>query len=530
MRLHRALRFLVCRAAWVFRLWLLTCPAWTDAQTAGSGSSAPTPISLKDVLQSTLAQQPAIRIAAQDVVERRALLLQARSLFDLNLQAGLGQRGDTQPVSPLYQLNYGGPASVNTGTTSYFLTASNRFRWGMSASATIQIQRIAQNTALSAYGQSTLSFSIVQPLLRGRGSDATAAGERSAELDQEASQHHLRFTINQQIRDACLAYFVYVTAVQSVSRWAEAEERAQQLLADERRLISAGQRPASNLKLLLANVAEVQAAAAEAQRHLQESKQALLLVMGLHWSQLDQIGPPRDELLALSVDALPDASQLPRLIGWSLQQRADLAALDQELLAAQVLTLAARRNREPRLDAQVDLGYSGLAEGGGAAPFVTAPYQNVAGVNFYAGLAGQFPVQNRAARGALLQRQAIEARLRLGRDNLKRQIGASVALSVSTLRSAQQALASADGAVGAYQGAVEDERKKLRAGLSTVFDLVQVQGRLNSATQSALSARARLASLLVQARFETGTLLSEKGGEHTLHADELLRFPNIPPP
>jgi len=514
-----------CRP-WICALCLPILGVCEVSQAADEPMAAP--LGLRDVLQSTLSQQPAIQIAAQHVVESRALVLQAQSIFDLSLQAGISQRGDTQPVSPLYQLNYGGPHSVNTGTTNYFVSASNRFRWGMSASAALQINRISQNTALSAYAQSTLVFSVVQPLLRGRGGDATAAGERFAVLQQQVSLHQLRFTISQQLREACLAYFSYVAAAQSVARWAEAEERAQQLLADERRLIEAGQRPASSLKLLLANVAEVQAAAADAMRQQQEARQGLLHVMGLGSAQLDRIGPPRDELQALAMGSLPDDKQLPVLIETSLQQRADLAALDVELAAAQVQTRLAYRNQEPRLDAQAELGYTGLAEGQGAEPFVTAPYQNVAGVNFYAGLVGQFPVQNRAARGALLQRQAIAARLQLLRDNLKRQIGVNLAGLVAALRSAQRALVSADAAVQAYQGAVEDERKKLRAGLSTVFDLVQVQARLNSATQSALSARARVASLLAQARFETGTLIEGDGRDYRLRSDDLLLFPSVP--
>lgn len=523
---HQSLRSLFCASPWVLGLCLRILGESgisLAADTLPAGS-----LGLRDVLQSTLSQQPAIHIASQHVIESRGLLLQAQSIFDLNLQAGISQRGDTLPISPLYQLNYGGPTSVNTGTTSYFLSANSRFRWGMSASAGIQINRIAQNTALSAYAQSTLVFSIVQPILRGRGSDVAAAGEKSAALQQQASLHQLRFTISQQLREACLAYFSYVAAAQSVARWAEAEERAQQLLADERRLIEAGQRPASSLKLLLANIAEVQAAAADALRQQQEARQSVLVVMGLSFDQLDRIGPPRDELQTLSIGSLPDDKTLPFLIETSLQQRADLAVLDLEIAAARVQMRAAHRNQEPRIDAQVDLGYTGLAEGQGVEPFVTAPYQNVAGVNFYAGLVGQFPLQNRAARGALLQRQAIATRLQLLRDNLKRQIGVNLASLVAALRSAQRALVSADAAVQAYQGAVEDERKKLRAGLSTVFDLVQVQARLNSATQSALSARARLASLLAQARFETGTLIEGDGRDYRLRSDDLLRFPSVP--
>lgn len=508
-------------------LWilLLLCSLPAKAETQPAPPARLDSLTLRDVVELTLAQQPEIRIAQQQVAESRGLVQQQRGLFDLSLRAGISQRGAALPISPLTQLFLGGPASVNTATTSYSFDATSRFRWGMIASASVEIKHISQNTALAPYAQSDLVFSIVQPLLRGRGRDAAAAGETAALLQQEASQHLLRDRIAQSIRDACVAYIGYVAAFKSVERWRDAEGRAQQLLSDEQRLVEAGQHPASSIRLLSANLAEVESALAEAERQMQETRQALAVAMGLSWQELLRVGPPQTTLPPFSAEHLPRESELAPLIQTALRNRPDLLAAEVDIRAAQVFSRAARRGLEPRFDAQVELGYTGLSEGSGAGPYFAAPYQNVQGVNFLAGLSGQLPVQNNVARGLLVQRQAEEARARLRRDNLARQIGTAVTLLATSLRAAVRARNYAEDALEAYQGSVEDERKKLRAGFSTIFDLVQVQSRWNTAAQSALSARARVASLLVRARFETGTLLSTQGAENRVDLDVLAMFP-----
>lgn len=489
-------------------------------------------LSLREALTTTLAQHPEIRISQQQVLYSHGATQRARGQFDVNLSAGINQRGDTTPISPLYQMFYGGPSSISTATTNYFLDASTQFRFGMMASASIQMNRIAQNiapfpyTSQLPYAQSVLTFSIVQPLLRGRGAESTAADERAALLQEEASRHELRQVIAEHLRDTCAAYFGYVAASSSVARWVEAEDRAEKLQADEQRLVEAGQHPASSLKLLAANLAEVRAARADSERQLQVARQTLLLTMGLSWQEQGRVAPPEDKYAPPSEDSFPKDEDLDALVRMTFERRADLLAAQAVLAASRVQTRAAKRWLEPRLDAQVDLGYSGLAEGSGAAPFFTAPYSNISGVNFLAGLSLQLPVQNNVARGALAQRQSQEAQAQLQLENLKRQIGAQVALLVSSVRLAAQALRSAEGAVDAYQGALEDERKKVRVGLSTVFDLVQVQSRLNAAVQNAVFSRARLATLITQARFETGTLLTRDGEQVSINLEELGSFPS----
>lgn len=487
--------------------------------------------SLREVVRWTLLQQPEIKLAEQQVVASRGALQQALGQFDFTLEAGISQRGDYAPISPLQQLTYGNPnRSLNTYTTNYYASASKQFSWGMTTSLSIQINRVDQNALLASYAQSVLVFSVVQPLLHGRGAESTAAAERAAKLQQEASQLQLRHVIAARLRDSCIGYWNYAAAHKSVERWVEAEERAKRLLLDEQRLVQAGEHPASSLKLLTANLSEVAVARADAERQRLEAQQGLGLAMGLRWEQLTGLGPPSDDFVAISADGLPSDRSLQALIQAAWERRPDLLAASTTIRTNQVLVRAAQRALQPQLDAEVDLGYAGLAEGSDAGPFFTAPYQNVAGVNFFAGLSLKYPAQNNAARGAAVQRQAEQARAVLTRDNLQRQIGAAVALLAGSLRIAVHGLESSEATVAAYQDAVEDERKKVRAGLSTIFELVQVQTRLNSSEQSALSARARVATLICQARFETGTLLTTHGADFAINLDQLSTFPGTAGP
>jgi outer membrane protein TolC len=397
----------------------------------------------------------------------------------------------------------------------------------MNVGASIQINRIARTAQDPATAQSLLVFSLAQPLLRGRGASATAAAESAAKLDAEVSLQQARQTTAQRLRDACLAYFAYGAAYQSVTRWMEAEQRAKRLLDEEERLVRASEHPAADLKLLAANLADVSASRSNAEQLALEARQRLGVAMGLSWDEIERIGAPADDFVHISMPSALSGDALSQLIKTAWESRPDVLAADLQVRSADIRAYAARRTLLPKLDLQANLGYAGLSEGNGAAPFFTAPYERVSGVNFLAGLSLEYPLQNNAARGELAQRDAESKRAELIRDNLKRQIGAALALVSSTLRTALITLQNAEASVAAYREAVENERKKVRAGLTTLFDVIQIEGRLNLAEQNLLTARARVAALTAQLRYESGTMLIQKGKQFAV-SPELLATPPAP--
>jgi outer membrane protein TolC len=493
-------------------------------EPAPSPSAADT-LSLLAAVRTTLAMQPAIHIAEQQVQVGRGVLQNASGQFDVNLQAAISQRGDSaqQPQSLIAMT--GQAASRTTYTTNYLLGINTQFRWGMTASASVQVNRIAQSDTDPAYGQAQVVFSFVQPLLRGRGSSSSAAAEKAAAINVQAYQLQLRHSIAMAVRDTCLSYWAYAVAYQSVSAWLEAEERAKLLLSDEERLVQAKEHAPADLRTLAANLADVQTARTQAQQQALAARQALGLAMGLGWSQIERLPPPGDSLAEVTEEARPAAAQAAVLVNQAPERRADLLAAMAQVKSAGVLSYAARRAREPRLDLQVDLGYGGLSDSNDATALITPLGDHVLGVNFLTGLSFQFPLQNNAARGALLQQEAAQKQLALLEGNLHRQVQVAVAFALTSLHKAVAAQSSAQAAVAAYRDAVLNERKRVRAGLSTLFDVIQLETRLNNADQTALSARATVATALAQLRFESGTLISSSGQSVALDLATLTTVP-----
>ncbi len=92
---------------------------------------------------------------------------------------------------------------------------------------------------------------------------------------------------------------------------------------------------------------------------------------------------------------------------------------------------------------------------------------------------------------------------------IHRQIGANVPIALDALTRGAQQLERATEAVRLFQRAVENEEKKLRAGSSTLLDVISQGDRLTAAQQSQVLAHLDLAVAVARLRFETGTLVAD---------------------
>ena len=70
-----------------------------------------------------------------------------------------------------------------------------------------------------------------------------------------------------------------------------------------------------------------------------------------------------------------------------------------------------------------------------------------------------------------------------------------------------------------------NEEKKLRAGSSTLLDVISQRDRLTSARQSQVSAHLALAIALARLRFETGTLPDTEAGAAAADHAQLTTVP-----
>jgi outer membrane protein TolC len=471
-----------------------------------------------EAVRLMLEQDPNLSIERANLRSSRGALLSVRGVFDPVLSTSWAE---TETEAPLTEL---------TSQTQRFLGSSlgvtKRFRTGFSIAPELELLRTEDlSGAPASVNVGTFSFTLRQPLLRGRGRTATAAPELSAERQVVASELDLRQTTSERALIVADQYWRTRAALLNLEILQESEDRARALLETTRKLIDADVTPAADLVQVEANVVAKETARIGGERAFFEARQALGREIGLTPDRVAALPPPSDPFPAVMAAAAPIGAEEARWIAWALERRADLQAARERLNAAEILRRAADNSLKPQLDLIFTPSYSGLVEGTGTSTFFSPLYRNVPGASTSLSLSLSWPTLNSQARGDLAQIEALREQNAFLVDLLTRQIGADVVIALDAVARIAQQLERAAEAVKLFERTVENEEKKLRAATSTLIDVISQRDRLTSARQSQVAAHLALAQALLQLRFETGTLLP---GDADPRTAELTQFTTIP--
>jgi outer membrane protein TolC len=197
--------------------------------------------------------------------------------------------------------------------------------------------------------------------------------------------------------------------------------------------------------------------------------------------------------------------------------REDLQAAEATVRSAAAAERGADHNTLPRLDLTASVGYTGATDRDGFGRYFDALGRNVGGVTATGGLNLEVPLDNSAARGIAQQASAQRVIAETARADLARNLRTNVFAAYDDLRAQVQSLEAAKEAEAAYAQALDDERSKLQAGLSTVLDVVLTEDLLTGATRARIGTELELARALARLRLELGSLPStEVSAPHAL--------------
>lgn len=497
---------------------LLLPAAPRAAAPAGAQAPAPAPggLSLLEAVRLALARDPNIAIEETRLRSSQGALLSASGRFDPELTTSVVQAQSDEPLSPL--------ASQETRTLQNVVGFNKQFRTGFSISPELSLLRSDDVTAgAGAVNVGTLSFDLRQPLLRGRGREAVAAGELSAARAVAASRFDLRHATATRILVVASQYWALEAARRNLEILRQSEESSRLLLANTRRLIEADVTPAAELVQAEANVAVQESARIGGERLLFTARQDLGREIGLEPAEVARLPLPSDGFPRVDAGAVPAVAG--RMVEGALARRSDLMAVRERLLGGEILVTAAGDAARPQLDLVLTPSYSGFVEGGDTGSFFSPLYQNVPGGSLALGFSFSWPTANRRARGDLAQAQAAREQGALVVDLVEKQIGADVPAALETVASSARRLAKAEETVGLFTRVVANEEKKLAAGTSTLLDVISQRDRLTAARQSLVSAHLDLSLALLRLRFETGTLLASDGAAEAVGYVELTTLP-----
>jgi outer membrane protein TolC len=499
-------------AVFLLASWAAGTNAMAEGPPAGAG------LGLLDAVRMTLQHDPNIAFDEASVQSSRGALEAAAGAFDPVVGSTVVQEETRVPLSP--------ESSRESRTLRSTAGVAKQFRSGLSIEPQLDLVRSEDVSAGGgAVNTGTLSFVIRQPLLRGRGRAAADAEEMAAERELAASGLDLRQTVARRIQTVVSQYWTAESAARNLEVLRLNEESSRNLLENTRKLIEADQVPAADQVQLEANLAFAESARIGGERQLFAARQDLGREIGLDAAEIGRLPLPSTPFPAVRPEDVPPPTAAGPFIAAALRRRDDLRAAQERRAGVEIRRAAARNALQPQLDLLLTPGYSGLDPGGDAARFFSPLYRNVPGASASVGFSLSLPIGNHRAEGVLVQIEALLRQSSLTVDLLSKGIGADVPAALDAVRQSALQLARARDAVGLFERAVVNQEKKLRAGSSTLLDVINQRDRLTSARQSEVSAELSLALALLNLRFTTGTLLGEGGEAGSIEAARLTTVP-----
>src|SRR5262245_22083407 len=343
------------------------------------------------------------------------------------------------------------------------------------------------------------------PLARGLGAAATAAGERSALINEQAARLDVQHQAAVSALGTINAYWGLRAAQDNIDIATRSVELQGRVLQLTRQTIAAGNLPAVELARVQASEARSQTALRDTQVAFQQARVALAVAMGIAVGSEEATLPRARDPFPAAPDAtsVSDAG-LPQLVTEGLAQRRDVTAALRRAEASQVLERAAQSNLKPILDLNGDVHYTGLDE-----KVITNAFKRWVGPSYVVGLKLEKPFGNNTQEGLLVEAQASSQSSEISSADLRRQVRLDVVRTGRSLVEAIERLRLAQESVNFFQQTMDAEIARYQIGEVTLIDTIQTEQQASDARRSLVAAQQDLAQLIAELRFETGTLVQD---------------------
>ena len=470
-------------------------------------------MSLDDVVQMALKQNPDIIIASMEPGKADADIYTANGLFDPMIQLSMKRsRALVGTNSQIRALT--GVDTIGTTTDDRAIGVGGKLVYGT--------QYAVQGTwgdEESSYGNvgrqydSMLGLTLTQPILRGFGKTYNTVRIQQARNLRTASGAQVKLAMLKTVGDVIKSYWNLVYTVESVKVTQQSLRNAERLLQinETRRKIGT----AADIEVLQAKAgvavrqSEVIAATTQSTDASDLLKQQLLMRDGDLFSKsvvvpTDRPNPNNAGLFDFTnFDASLDAS-----VKRSLANRPEITMSDMELANAQLEVYKSRNEILPQFDVVSAYGQGGRDDTLGKALQGIWSKQNF---SYSIGVQGAVAINNRAARGANTRARITERQSEERRKQTEIALQTAVHVAARNVKANQILVQSTRQAVRLQEANVTAEEKRLRLGVSTSFQVLRIQQDLTSAQLQELQSLISYEKALVDLQIAEGSLLDNLG-------------------
>lgn len=483
-----------------------------------------------DTLHLTL--QEAIRIALQRnlsvVISRHTLasaqnsVLSNKGIYDLNGQLDLNASSTKSPATT----QLAGAQISDQKQQDWNLRLSQLTPLGGTGGIDWTNSRFKTNSSfslLNPYYTTSLSAFYDQPLLRNFGRDVTEHNLTVARTNRDISSNNFELQVTDVVQRVIDAYWNLVEAQEQLVVAQESLKLAQELHQQNKIRVKVGTLAPLELVQSEAGVATRQEEIISARSAVGDAADQLRLLLNL-----DQ-GPAWSASIVPESDPATEAIDidLPQSIQDALKSRPELLNQALQVENRRVDKLFADSQIKPRLDLQVQYTLNGVGEklirdpasgmiidilpGGYGDALNQLTGENFGGWNI--GLTLAMPIQNRTAKGnaAAADEQLASATTQL--DQSKQQVVTEVRTAARAVETAEQQITSAKVSRNLAEKNLDAERKKYDNGMSTSYQVLQIQNDLAQARSREVSAVVGYRRALAEYYRATGNLLHQNGIE-----------------
>lgn len=458
-------------------------------------------LSLDQAVEIALQQNLGIVVERYNRTRQRLSITENLGIYDLFATADAAVADSSSPVIEATEAGESNSQEFNFGFRQRVPTGGDvSLGWTNSRSES----NAATRQVSEAFG-SGFTFAYAQPLLRNFGRLNNERGIIIAQRNSQISGREFERVVTTTTQDVVNAYWNLVNARQQLVVAQQSLALARELHDRNRIQVEVGTLAPLELVQSEAAIATRDEDIIRATSSIGDAEDALRRLLnlpaegGLWETPIVPTTPPETERISLDVDAA---------IATALQERPELRTQEIQLELARIDAEFFRNQLKPDLDLNVQYGYSGIGTRFGDA------FDQITGLDFgrwLIQLQFAYPIQNRSARA-----QSASANLNVDRvqtllDDQRSLITTEVRRAARAVETAAKQIDAARTSVRFQEQNLDAERKRYENGMSTSFQITQIQDDLTQARSREVQATINYRTALAEYYRSTGRLLEQQG-------------------
>jgi len=432
-------------------------------------------LSLQDCISLALKSNLDINIQRINPQIRDALLTSAKGDFDPSLSFGPRIYRSNDPSYP--ESGRGNGQDLAIAFSDPIITGGE---YGISFN-TSRFDRSSPGASINPSYGTGLTFSITQPLLKGFGVDVNKSYIYIAKNNKDISISLLKWQLIRTLTNVQNSYWELFFALENMKVQELALKQAQDLLNINKRFREEGKATPSDVLQAQSAVASREADVITAVDLVKDSEEELKRIINVVQDESQW------ELPIVLVDTPSfDETEINFRDGIdaAMKNHPEYLQAKLELQNSDIYLKLAKSQRLPTLDLQGSLSLDGYGDSGDAFSQVGKAEYN----SWTAALALRFPLGGRMSKAGELKSRLEKEQNLLNLTNIEQQITREVRSSIRQLETAKKRIEATASAEEFAKQVLATEEKKYAVGLSTSYQLLQLQADQAIATKNHLRA------------------------------------------